>query len=69
MAADGSSQSSNDELMAKKLSTYSVSELDSTPLIAMPSSAYENQKIHLYPQIKTPRFRITYKSIPFADEY
>ena len=64
MAADGSSQSSNDALMAKKLSTYSVPELGSAP-----SSAYENQKIHLYPQIKALRFRITYESIPFADEY
>ena len=69
MAADGSSQSSNDALMAKKLSTYSVPELGSAPLITMPSSAYENQKINLYPQIKALRFRITYESIPFADEY
>ena len=69
MAADGSSQSSNDALMAKKLSTYSASSLAVHLLITMPSSAYENQKIHLYPQKKALRFRITYESIPFADEY
>ena len=50
MATDGSSQSINNALMAKKMSTYS--SLAVHLLIAMPSFAYENQKIHLYPQIK-----------------